>query len=301
MEPHEKNSNRPAPNPGRQACRPVGPGRRILRTLTRVVGILAVTYLVVCVAMMYLEESFIFFPAPYPEGDWNPALPVEEAWFEASDGVRLHGWFLAHPNPQRVVLYCHGNAGNITHRADILQDIHRWVQASVLVWDYRGYGRCEGRPTEQGILADAEAARSWLAQRTGCPPDQLVLWGHSLGGAVAVHLAASRGAQALVLESTFPSLPDVAAYYYPWLPVRLLMRTRLDALSLIGRYTGPVFQSHGEKDTLVPIFLGRKLFEAANPPKHFLILPQADHNDPLGKDYYLQVKQFLDLHVPELQ
>ncbi|MCS7304430.1 MAG: alpha/beta hydrolase [Thermoguttaceae bacterium] len=256
------------------------------------------TYLVICALMMWLEEAFIFFPSRFPYGDWNPGLPVEEAWFEAADGVRLHGWFLAHPKPRWVVLYSHGNAGNITHRAEILEDIHRYLEASVLVWDYRGYGRSEGRPTEQGVLLDAEAARQWLAQRTGWPPDRLVLWGHSLGGAVAVKLAVSGGAAALVLESTFPSLPDVAAYHYPWLPVRWLMRNRLDVYSIIDQYHGPLFQSHGEADTIVPIELGRKLFDAANPPKQFLEISQADHNDPLPLEYYRQVKKFLETHAP---
>ena len=271
--------------------------RRVFRVLLGWLGAAALAYLAVCALMMWQEESFIFFPTRFPHGDWNPLLPVEDAWFEAADGVRLHGWFLAHPKPRYVVLYCHGNAGNITHRADILEDIHRHLEASVLVWDYRGYGRSEGRPTEQGVLLDAEAARQWLARRTGWPVDRLVLWGHSLGGAVAVHLAASGGAGALVLESTFPSLPDVAAFHYPWLPVRWLMRNRLDAQGLIGRYHGPVFQSHGQADSIVPIHLGRKLFAAANPPKQFLQIPQADHNDPLGPEYYREVKKFLENHL----
>ncbi|HOM18440.1 MAG TPA: alpha/beta hydrolase, partial [Thermoguttaceae bacterium] len=278
--------------PGRRSYR-----RRFFRAALWWVGLPAVAYVTVCVGMMWQEESFIFFPSRFPEGDWRPSLPVEDAWFEAADGVRLHGWFLAHPQPRRVVLYCHGNAGNITHRADILEDIHRFLDASVLVWDYRGYGRSEGRPTERGVLLDAEAARNWLAKRTGWATDRLVLWGHSLGGAVAVHLAAAGGAEALVLESTFTCLPDVAAHHYPWLPVRLLMRNRLDALGLISQYHGPLFQSHGQADTIVPIRLGQKLFASANPPKQFLALPGADHNDPLGPDYYHRVREFLEAHT----
>jgi len=286
------------PSPQKDGPRRRSLGRFILPRLAWWVGILTAGYLTVGGLMMWQEESLIFFPSRFPEGDWHPPLSVEDAWFEAADGVRLHGWFLAHPQARRVVLYCHGNAGNITHRADILEDIHRYFDASVLVWDYRGYGRSEGRPTEQGILADAEAARNWLVQRTGWPADRLVLWGHSLGGAVAVHLAATTGAEALVLESTFPSLPDVAAYHYPRLPVRWLMRNRLDALGLIGQYQGPLFQSHGEADSIVPIELGRKLFESANPPKQFLPLPSTDHNDPLGPDYYQKVKEFFEVQTP---
>ncbi len=272
--------------------------RRVFQTVLGWLGAAAISYGVICALMMWQEEAFIFFPSRFPEGNWQPRLPVEDAWFEAADGVRLHGWFLAHPKPRWVVLYCHGNAGNITHRADILEEIHRYLGASVLVWDYRGYGRSQGRPTEQGVLLDGEAARQWLADRTGWPADRLVLWGHSLGGAVAGHLAATGGAAALVLESTFTSLPEVAAYHYPWLPVRWLMRNRLDVRSIIHQYHGPLFQSHGQADTIVPVHLGRQLFEAANQPKHFLEIPQADHNDPLGPDYYRQVKLFLDTHSP---
>ena len=172
--------------------------------------------------------------------------------------------------------------------------LQRRTGASVLIFDYRGYGRSEGKPSEEGVLADARAARAWLAAREKIPEALVVLMGESLGGAVAVDLAARDGARALVLESSFSSLPDVAAYHYPFLPVSWAMRTRFDSLSKIGNYHGPLLQAHGEADTIVPIQFGRRLFEAANQPKQFLLVPGHDHNDRMPVEFYDAVGAFLE-------
>ncbi len=268
---------------------------RLLAALWRYGRWPVIFYLVVCLLMMIFEDSLVFVPSRYPYGNWEPqGLPVEDAWFRSDDGVQLHGWFLERERPRAVVLYLHGNGGNVTHRAHLLRTLHDRLDVSVLVLDYRGYGRSEGSPNEAGVLADARAARAWLAERTGLAPSEIVLWGHSLGGAVAVDLAAAEGAKALVLECTFSSAPDVAAYHYPWLPVRLLMKTRLDSLSKIGRYRGPLFQAHGDADTIVPIQFGRRLFEAANEPKRFEVIPGAGHDDVFMPDYYRKLAAFLD-------
>jgi hypothetical protein len=252
-------------------------------------------YLLVMVVLMFLEESLIFFPSRFPEGDWDPpGLPFEDAWFQAADATRLHGWYLPCQAPRAVVLFCHGNAGNVTHRAEIMRMLHDRAGAAVLIFDYRGYGRSVGKPNETGILADARAARAWLVSREKVPQTQIVLMGESLGGAVAVDLAAADGARALVLENTFTSLPDVAAHYYPWLPVRRLMRTRLDSLGTIAAYHGPLLQSHGDADTIIPIEFGRRLFEAAHEPKQFLTLPGLDHNDLHPPSYYDALAAFFD-------
>lgn len=276
----------PPPSPPRHS--------RWLRRAWRVVRVLAIAYLVLLLLAMLFENKLIFFPSPHPEGDWQPAgIHPEDAWFSA-DGLRLHGWFLDHDNPRAVVLFCHGNAGNITHRAMTLQLLNQRLGAKVLMFDYRGYGRSEGKPNEAGILADARAARAWLARRAGVAEDEIVVIGRSIGGAVAVDLAAKDGARALVLESTFNTLPDAAAYHFPWFPVRWVMRTRLDSQSKIPNYHGPLLQSHGTADTVVPYELGRRLFEAANEPKQFRPLPGHDHNDPQPPDYYDALAAFLD-------
>ncbi|MBN2021875.1 MAG: alpha/beta hydrolase [Pirellulales bacterium] len=257
------------------------------------VFLLAALVVILGLAMLF-EESLIFFPMRHPGGEWRPEWIVpEDAWFHAADGTALHGWYLPCDNPRAVILFCHGNAGNVTHRADILRALREWAGASTLVFDYRGYGHSEGRPNEEGVLADARAARTWLAQRAGVAEDRIVLMGESIGGAVAVDLAAADGARGLVLENTFTSIPDVAAFHYPILPVRWLLRTRLDSAGKIGAYRGPLFQSHGDADAIVPFELGRRLFETANEPKQFLRLPGRDHNDAHDQAYYAALADFL--------
>ncbi len=261
----------------------------------RIVRDLLIVYLLIVLAAMFLENSLIYHPTRYPAGEWNQrSLPFEDAWFHAADGTRLHGWYVPHKNPRAIILYCHGNAGNLTHRQPILEILNRRVGVSVLIFDYRGYGRSEGKPNEAGILADARAARRWLAEREKIAESQIVLLGESLGGGVAVDLAARDGARALVLENTFSSLPDVAAYYYPWLPVHWAMRTRLDSAAKIADYHGPTLQVHGDADTIVPLRFAQRLYAAANQPKKFIICPGHDHNDLLPPEYYDELTAFLD-------
>lgn len=244
--------------------------------------------------LMLLENRLIFFPSRYPDGDWHrPDLAPEDAWFDSADGVRLHGWYVQHANARGVLLFCHGNAGNLSHRADTVRVMRDRAAVSVLVFDYRGYGRSAGRPTESGVLADAAAARQWLARRAGIEPDRVIVFGESIGGAVAIDLAANGGARALILENTFTSLPDVAAYHFPWVPCRWLMHIRLNSLAKIGHYHGPLFASHGDPDSVVPFPLGKRLFEAANEPKQFLRLPGYDHNDPRPIEYYDALGRFI--------
>ncbi len=258
-------------------------GRRVL-----------IWYLVLLLAMMFLENTLIFLPTNFPDDNWSPTgIAIEDAHFTAADGTKLHGWFAPHDKPTAIILFSHGNAGNITHRLDILRALHNRVGAAVLMYDYRGYGRSEGKPNEAGVLADARAARAWLAKRTGVPPERIVLMGESLGGAVAVDLAAD-GARALILENTFSSLPEVAAYHYPFFPVQLVMKTRLDSAAKIRNYHGPLFQSHGDRDSIVPLRFAKRLFDAANEPKQFLLIEGGDHNDERPGDYYGKLRAFLE-------
>lgn len=242
-----------------------------------------------------LERSLIFFPSRYPEGNWRPAgLHFEDVWFTSADGTRLHGWYVPHERPCAVILFCHGNAGNLSDRAGLMQILHDRVGATVMIFDYRGYGRSEGKPNELGVLADAQAARAWLAGRVGIAEKRIVLMGRSLGGAVAVDLAAHDGARALVLESTFTSIPDVAKTMYPWLPLHLLVQTKLNSADKIAAYHGPLLQSHGTVDRLIPYKIGCRLFDAANQPKQFIPIAGGDHNDPQNAEYYNELALFLD-------
>jgi fermentation-respiration switch protein FrsA (DUF1100 family) len=242
-----------------------------------------------------LERSMLFFPVRYPSGDWHPAgLAFEDAWFQAADGTNLHGWFVPHERPKAAVLYCHGNGGNVAYWAGAAKELHDRAHVSVLLFDYRGYGRSEGEPFEAGVLADARAARAWLARRERIAENRVVLLGRSLGGGVAVDLAAADGARALVLESTFTSVPDVAQSMYPLLPVRLLAKTQLNSAAKIANYHGPLLQSHGTADRLIPYSIGRKLFDRANEPKQFVTIAGGDHNDPQTDEYYAILAAFLD-------
>ena len=270
-------------------------GRAFLQGLWRFARPVLIAYFTIVLIAMFCENLLIYFPSRYPDGDWQPrGFPHEDAWFEASDGIQLHGWYAPHEHPRAVVLFCHGNGGNVAYWADHLYNLHSRAGVSVLLFDYRGYGRSQGSPSEAGLLLDARAARKWLAQRAGVSEREIVVMGRSLGGAVAVDLAAQDGARALVLESTFTSLPDVGAYHYPWLPVRLLMHTRFDSRAKIGYYHGPLLQSHGTGDTIVPYEIGRRLFDAANEPKRFVTIPEGDHNDLPNRECYQTLTEFLD-------
>ncbi len=168
-------------------------------------------------------DHLLFYPSPFPQGDWSiDESKFEDAWFRSANGARLNGWFAEARNPRAVVLFAEGNGGNITYRRDVLTRFRDRLNCSVFIFDYQGYGKSEGKPTREGILADARAARLWLSGRTGTAETDIVLVGESLGGAVAVDLAARDGARGLVLQSTFSSLADVTRQHFG----RLAGRTR---------------------------------------------------------------------------
>ena len=242
-----------------------------------------------------LVESLLFHPRKYVEAEWPAPDPtIEDVWFTTPEGLRLNGWFTEADRPRAVVLYAEGNAGNIAGRRSVLRLFRERMGASVLIFDYRGYGRSEGSPSEAGILTDARAARRWLAGRAGVAEAEIVLVGHSLGGAVMVDLAARDGARGLVLENTFSSVHDAAAPHLPPWVVRLLPESRLDSLAKIGDYKGPLLQTHGDADDVIPFELGRRLFDRANEPKRFVRIPRGGHNDPPKPRYVDALTQFLD-------
>ena len=263
----------------------------------RALTILAVPYLVILIAMIVFENSLIYFPSSYPRGRWQEVEAddrIEEAWITAQDGTKVHGLYLPHAKPRGVLLYFHGNAGNVTHRIGRIRRLNQHFQLSVLGMDYRGYGKSEGSPHEKGLLLDAVAASEWLAKREKISTKSLIFLGRSLGGGVAVQMAARYNSRALIIESTFTSLPDVAARQYPWLPVRLFMRNQLNSLNEITNYQGPVLQSHGTADRVVAFSLGKRLHAAIPGRKTFVTIQGGGHNDPLPPSYYTAFKKFLD-------
>lgn len=239
-----------------------------------------------------IEEKLLFYPARYPEGDWKPGkLPIEDVKFAAADGTKLHGWFVDPAGAKFVILFCHGNAGNVTHRRDILSRAAS-LKATVLLLDYRGYGKSDGTPTEEGVYSDARAARKWLAARMKIPEKDVVLWGESIGTAVAVDLAAKDSARGLILENPLSTLADVAAFHYG--AAAALLSSGFDSVSKIKQYHGPLLVFHAANDTIVPLRFGKKLFAAANQPKQLIILSGRDHNDPRTPAMFAAVRTFLN-------
>jgi len=240
-----------------------------------------------------VDELLLFFPSKHPEGNWQPeGLEFEDVWFNAADGTRLHGWYCPCESPRAYVLFAHGNAGNLATQASLLDYLHDSMHVAVLAFDYRGYGRSEGRPSVEGALDDARAARTTLAKKAGIKESDVVLMGRSLGGAVVVRLAGELAPRGLVLESTFSSLKDVAAHHYPSL-ARLVPEDKLDSAAWIARYKGPLLQSHGTADRTVPFELGKKLFEAAQEPKTFITITGGGHNSLQSEEYYKALDRFL--------
>lgn len=240
-----------------------------------------------------IDELLLFFPSKFPEGNWKPAnLQYQDVWFSAADRTRLHGWYCPCDNPRAIVLIAHGNAGHLASRAPWLQYLQSQARVSAFMFDYRGYGRSEGVPTAEGVLADARAARAKLCELAGVNNGDIVLMGESLGGAVVVHLAAESAPRGLILQSTFSSLRDVADVHFPGLS-RLVPRDKLDSATQIARYHGPLLQSHGTADETIPLDCGKKLFRAANEPKEFIEIPGAGHNNWLNREYLTSLDQFL--------
>ena len=241
-----------------------------------------------------LDELLLFYPSKYPDGDWKPkGLSFEDVWFKAEDATRLHGWYCPCDKPRAILLFAHGNAGNLSQRNGLMQYFQKQLRVTALIFDYRGYGRSDGVPTVEGAFQDARAARTLLARLAAVPESQVVLMGRSLGGAVVIQLAAESPARGLILESTFSSFKDVAAHHYPRL-AWLVPTSKLDSLTQIKRYKGPLLQSHGDADGTVPYSHGLKLFQAANDPKWWITIHGGDHNSPRSSDYYRQLDRFLD-------
>ena len=223
-------------------------------------------------------------------------LVFEDLRLATPDGLSLHAWYLPGPDTRRgAVLFCHGNGGNISHRLETLRILHD-LGFSVLIFDYRGYGQSDGKPSEEGFYQDAQAAYEFLTQDKGFDPAEIVLWGRSLGAAVACRLAAGTQAGALVLESGFTSIPDMAAKRYPFLPSRLLSRFGFHSLNTLPAVRCPTLVIHSPEDQTVPYEFGCKLYEAAPEPKAFLEI-QGGHNDGFlhSRDTYTSgIKDFFN-------
>lgn len=239
----------------------------------------AVTYTGLSGLLYGLQAQLVYYPDVGRARIATPAdrgLPFEEVALRTADGETLDAWWVPAARPRGTVLFLHGNAGNISHRLPYLAMFHGLGYAT-LILDYRGYGRSTGTPDEEGTYRDAEAAWAWLEQR-GVRADETVIFGESLGGGVATWLAARRAPRALVLASTFTSIPDVGAALYPWLPVRPLARIQYDNLARLAQVTAPVLIFHSPQDELVPYAHAERLLAAVRGPRRLVPLA-GGHNE----------------------
>ena len=235
-------------------------------------------------ALLFLfQDKLAYYPQIGREIHATPreaGMDYEELTLATDDGERLDAWFIpaqGQTHSQAVVLFLHGNAGNISHRMDSIAMFHR-LGYGVLIFDYRGYGRSSGKPSEAGLQRDAAAAWDHLTRQRGIPPRRIVLFGESLGGALAARLAVQERPGALVLSSVFTSVPDLAADLYPWLPARWLARLRYDTRASLAQTSCPVLVAHSPDDEIIPFRHGQRLFAAAPGPKAFLRMA-GGHND----------------------
>ncbi|MEN8200239.1 MAG: alpha/beta hydrolase [Thermodesulfobacteriota bacterium] len=254
-------------------------------------------------AFIYFYQGRLLYYPDFPSRQVETlpsavGLPYESVRLITGDTIHLDGWFIPVPEARGVILFCHGNAGNISHRLDSLLLFHK-LGFSCLIFDYRGYGRSQGSPSEAGTYLDVDAAWKHLVESRGVAPERIVLFGRSLGAAVAAHQAAKNRPAALILESSFTSVPDMAAQLYPFLPARWLSRFDYDVRQQLQKIDCPLLVVHSRDDEIIPFSHGRALFAAARKPKDFLEI-QGGHNEGFlvnSTSYSSKLEEFLSTWV----
>lgn len=265
--------------------------------------------------IMGFEDKFIYFPAEYPDGFWEvdnipsreaEVVPkIEDCCFTTSDSLRLHGWYctphrrvsgsLERVPSRMVLLWFHGNAGNISYRYDMIRAMMS-LAVQIFIIDYRGYGKSEGKPTEQGLYIDARAAWNYLVDERALAPERIIIFGKSLGGVPAIDLASQVEPAGLIVQSSFTSAADMAAAVVPFLP-RILLHTKMNSIEKIGLVHCPKLFIHSRADEVVPYKLGRRLYEAAPGPKEFYEVKGSPHNSTYivgGKPYFDALRRFIE-------
>ena len=270
--------------------------RRVMRTLVIIIATLLLGYGALLVFVYFSQARMLYFPSRQVEA--SPAdigLSFDQVTLGTQDGLKLSAWYIPSDGAKGFLVFCHGNAGNISHRLDSIRIFHQ-LRLNVLIFDYRGYGMSEGEPTEKGTYLDAEAAYDFLVNTKGAVPSRVIIFGRSLGSAVAAELALRRRAGALIIESGFTSVPDLGKKFYPHLPVRLMSRFHYETIRKVGRLGLPKLFIHSPADEIIPYEQGRRLFEAAAGPKEFLEI-HGDHNEGFllsGDTYINGLGKFID-------
>lgn len=273
-----------------------------MRTIATLAAIGGAAYVLFAALVYVMQERMLFLPGiPGRAIEVTPlelGLEYEDVYFETTDDVTLHGWYVSAPAPRGTVLFFHGNAGNVSHRLDSIAIFHA-LGLDVFIIDYRGYGQSHGQASEDGTYLDAEAAWRYLTAERAVDPGRIVIFGRSLGGAVAARLATDVEPAAVIIESSFTSAADVASRLYPFLPVRFLLRLEYPVADDLERTSSPVLVVHSRGDEIIPFGMGKALYDAAPQPKAFLEL-EGDHNTAflIDRDRYLQgLRRFLDTHL----
>lgn len=274
-----------------------------LHSLLHLLLVVFITWCGIALYLYFSQSRLLYYPElPTRTIEATPAavgLAYENVQLLTADDTRLHAWFVPATASHGTLLFSHGNAGNIGHRLDSIRQFHS-LGLDVLIYDYRGFGESEGKPSEAGTYLDAKAAWDYLLLEREIAPRQIVIFGRSLGAAVAAELASQYPSAGVILESAFTSVPDMASSIYPWLPVRLLSRYQYNNLEKVARITSPLLLVHSRGDEIVPYDHGERLFAEANEPKQFLEL-SGGHNDGnhVSHDIYMETLQrFLDSILP---
>ncbi len=285
-----------------QKTKPEKPKHVMVRVFWSVVRIVVLSYIGLAAVLTGCQSHFVYFPLEDLDGSPDDfKLAYEDVYLETEDGLKLHSWFVPAKNASATVLICHGNAGNISHRLSLLKTFNR-MGLNSLIFDYRGYGQSEGKPSEEGTYLDAKAAWTYLTEQRSIAPEQIVLFGRSLGGAVAAHQAAETSPGALIVDSTFTSLPDIAADTYPFiLGARLLCRYDYATADYVRKIECPLLVMHSPDDKTISFSHGRAVFEAASEPKQFMQINGLHNEDSLiaGNAYADELKRFLSKHLPD--
>ncbi len=264
--------------------------------------LISVAPLMLATALLSCQQGFIYHPDNRLIATPKAInLPYEEVRFPASDGTKLHGWWVPSRPSRGAIIHCHGNAGNISHRLRILE-IFNSMELDVLLFDYRGYGLSEGSPSEKGTYADAEGAWEYLTKVKGIPAERIIIHGQSLGGAIAAKLASKQRPAMAVVESSFTSTRDLARKFCSFTPaIYIIISYTYETEKHIAGARCPVLVVHSRDDELIPFSHGEKIFLAAKEPKAFLEI-QGSHNGGFiqsGSVYVSGLKSFIEAHLPK--
>lgn len=274
----------------------------VINLLLGFAGVGALAYLGICVFLLLWQNRLIFIPTQAIE--YTPtqfSLPHEEVWLpvesQGQQKGKIHGWWLpSNDTKSDILLFLHGNGGNISSNLKYAQIFHQ-LGFSILMIDYRGYGQSQGNfPTEKQVYQDAQIAWDYLVDQKGVNPQQIIVYGHSLGGAIAIELARENPNMAgLIVEGSFTSMKDMVTFKgeYTWFPIDTILTQRFDSLDKVNSLSVPLLLIHGEQDTIVPSYMSESLFTEAVAPKRLLLIPDASHNDvpEIGGEKYVQSLQ----------